>query len=77
MSEHRETANAAMDQAIPRLVGDIAAGRAEEVIFPTKTLHRVQRFCEKDKKVPCCRRRIGFSSGQTPGLNTHRVSPVK
>jgi hypothetical protein len=31
---------------------------------------------EKDTKVPCCRRRIAFSSGQTPGLNADRVSPV-
>ncbi len=31
---------------------------------------------EKIKSVPCCRRRSGFSSGQTPGLNTHRVTPV-
>ncbi|MFP4437575.1 MAG: hypothetical protein ACLFVO_10030 [Chloroflexaceae bacterium] len=30
MSENRETANAAMDQAIPRLAGDIASGRAED-----------------------------------------------
>jgi len=30
MREPRETATAAMDQAIPRLAGDIAAGRAEE-----------------------------------------------
>jgi hypothetical protein len=31
---------------------------------------------EKDKKVPCCRRRIGLPSGQTPGLPTHRVTRV-
>ncbi|MFP4438414.1 MAG: hypothetical protein ACLFVO_14320 [Chloroflexaceae bacterium] len=29
MSEHRETANAAMDQAIPCFAEDIASGRAE------------------------------------------------
>ncbi|MFP4438431.1 MAG: hypothetical protein ACLFVO_14405 [Chloroflexaceae bacterium] len=33
MSEYRETANAAMDQAIPRLAGDIASGRAEDSAF--------------------------------------------
>jgi hypothetical protein len=30
MSEPREMANAAMHQAIPRLMEDIASGRAEE-----------------------------------------------
>ncbi|MFP4438435.1 MAG: hypothetical protein ACLFVO_14425 [Chloroflexaceae bacterium] len=30
MSETRETVNVAMDQMIPRLVGDIACGRVEE-----------------------------------------------
>jgi hypothetical protein len=30
MSEHRETANAAIHQVISVLVGDIASGRAEE-----------------------------------------------
>jgi len=37
MNEHRETANAAMDQAIPHLAGDIASGRAEETILVSKT----------------------------------------
>jgi hypothetical protein len=37
MSEHRETANAAMDQAIPRLAGAIAAGRAEDSMLFHKT----------------------------------------
>ncbi|MFP4438770.1 MAG: hypothetical protein ACLFVO_16130 [Chloroflexaceae bacterium] len=36
MSEHRETANAAMHQAIPGLVGDIASGRAEDPIDAMK-----------------------------------------
>jgi hypothetical protein len=30
MSEHRETANAAMDPAILRLAGDITSGRTED-----------------------------------------------
>ncbi len=30
MNEHRETATAAMDQAIPCLAGDSASGRVEE-----------------------------------------------
>jgi hypothetical protein len=76
MSATRETANADMDQVIPRLVGDIASGRAEEVIFFTKMLHRVQHFCEKREKVPCCRRRIRIPSGETSSLLTHRVNPV-
>jgi hypothetical protein len=33
MSENRETANADMYQAISRLVGDIASGRAEQTIL--------------------------------------------
>jgi hypothetical protein len=33
MSDHRETVNAAMDQAIPCSAGDIASGRAEETIL--------------------------------------------
>ncbi|MFP4437058.1 MAG: hypothetical protein ACLFVO_07405, partial [Chloroflexaceae bacterium] len=37
MSEHRETANADMDQAIPRLAGDIASGRAEDSMLFHKT----------------------------------------
>jgi len=32
MSEHRETANADLHQAIPGLVGDIASGSAEDPI---------------------------------------------
>ena len=59
MSETRETANADMDQVIPRLMGDIASGRAEQ-----------------DKNVPCCRRRIGFSSGETSGLHGNRGTHV-
>jgi hypothetical protein len=58
MSEHRETANAAMYQAIPRLAGDIApfdyaqgrlwqGGRFHAF---SQKLHRMQVFCEKEKK---------------------------
>ncbi|MFP4436281.1 MAG: hypothetical protein ACLFVO_03460 [Chloroflexaceae bacterium] len=40
MSEIRETANAAMDQAIPHLAGDIASGRAEvTIVFHEKFAH--------------------------------------
>jgi hypothetical protein len=38
MSEHRETANAAMDQAIPHLAGDIASGRAEDSMLYHKNV---------------------------------------
>jgi len=37
MSEHRETANADMHQAIPRLVGNIASGRAEDSFSCSQT----------------------------------------
>jgi len=42
MSEHRETTNAAMDQAIPHLAADIASGRAEPDIL----------FFQKERKLP-------------------------
>jgi len=48
MSENRETATADMDQAIPRVAGDIASGRAEETSFFTNMLHFVQHVCEKE-----------------------------
>ncbi len=34
------------------------------------------RFPKKIENVPCCRRRSRLPSGQTSGLNVHRVSPV-
>ncbi|MFP4435855.1 MAG: hypothetical protein ACLFVO_01275 [Chloroflexaceae bacterium] len=40
MSEHCETANAAMDQAIPGLVADIASGRAEDSMLFVKKLKK-------------------------------------
>jgi hypothetical protein len=33
-------------------------------------------FYEKDKKVPCCRRRIGLAVGETLSLIVHRVTRV-
>ncbi len=33
-------------------------------------------FSKKIENVPCCRRRGRLPSGQTSGLNVHRVSPV-
>jgi hypothetical protein len=44
--------------------------------FFIKMLHCVQRFYEKEIKVPCCRRRFCRSPGETPGLINDRVSPV-
>ncbi|MFP4438072.1 MAG: hypothetical protein ACLFVO_12560 [Chloroflexaceae bacterium] len=38
MSEHRETANADVYQAIPRLAGDNASGRAEDPMLFHKTV---------------------------------------
>jgi hypothetical protein len=49
-------------------------GRFE--IFIIKNLHFVQIFYDKDKSVPCCRRRNRFS-GLASGRNRlHRVTPV-
>ncbi len=50
------------------------AGRKTPCFF-TKMLHCVQHFCEKDKNVPCCRRRIGLPSGEMSRLHAHRVTP--
>jgi hypothetical protein len=79
MSEKRETATADRYQTISRLAGVIASGRAEDIVsfsrnFGSSSQNFVKR---KDQQVPCCRRRIGFSPGETPGLMNHRVSPVK
>ncbi|MFP4439756.1 MAG: hypothetical protein ACLFVO_21135, partial [Chloroflexaceae bacterium] len=41
-----------------------------------KNLHEMQFFCAKDQKVPCCRRRIGISLGETSGLHINCVTPV-
>jgi hypothetical protein len=49
MREHRETANAAMAQAIPRLAGDIAVGRAEEPGSFPKKIHFVDFFGKRKR----------------------------
>ena len=51
------------------------AGRKIPCFF-TNMLHCVQHVCEKDKNVPCCRRRIWLPSGEIFRLNAHRVTPV-
>jgi len=43
MSETRETTSADMDQAIPRLAGDIASGRAEDSLKDEAGFHQVKR----------------------------------
>ncbi|MFP4437517.1 MAG: hypothetical protein ACLFVO_09740 [Chloroflexaceae bacterium] len=63
MSEHRETANAAMYLVIPRLARDIAVGRTEDSRLFQKKIHVVNLFVKKIKQVPCCRRRVCRSSG--------------
>jgi hypothetical protein len=84
MNEPRETANADVYQAIARSVKDIAPfddaqGRlwqgGMEHSFPEKVARRAT-FSGKDKKVPCCRRRICRSLGETSGLNADRVRRV-
>ena len=77
MSEKRETATADRYQTIPRLAGVIASGRAEDSLSCSHTICTLCKWCvNKKQNVPCCRRRFGCSSGQTPGLNAHRVTPV-
>jgi hypothetical protein len=44
MSEHREPANAAMDQTIPHLTGNIASGRAEDSMLFHKNVARCATF---------------------------------
>jgi hypothetical protein len=41
-------------------VGDIASGREEKTRSFSQKNSRREFFCEKDKKVPCCRRRSGL-----------------
>ncbi|MFP4436224.1 MAG: hypothetical protein ACLFVO_03175 [Chloroflexaceae bacterium] len=48
MRETRETVNAAMDQVIPRLVGDITSGRAEEEKVPCCR----RRLCRSPGEMP-------------------------
>jgi hypothetical protein len=77
MSETRETTTADMDQAIPRLVGDIASSRAEDIVSFSQKHSRCECFCEKEKSVPRCRRRLHRYREETARLNAHRVTPVK
>jgi len=61
---------------VTELKENCVSGRAEDSMLFHKKLHKVQLFVKKIEKVPRCRRRVGFSSGETFDLNTHRVSRV-
>ncbi|MFP4440437.1 MAG: hypothetical protein ACLFVO_24645 [Chloroflexaceae bacterium] len=76
MSEKHEPAGAAMDQAIRRLAGDIASGRAENPRSFSQKNSRCEFFCEKDQNVPRCRRRIGPFVPADAWFGTDRVTPV-
>jgi len=64
MSEHRETANAAMDLAISRLMGDIASGRAKE----TRSFSQKFSLCEKIKKHHAAAGESGFWGWHEAGI---------
>jgi hypothetical protein len=66
-----------MDQAIPRLVGDIASSRAEDIVSFAQKHSQRECFCAKEKSVPRCRRRLHRYREETARLNAHRVTPVK
>jgi len=66
MSEHRETANAAMQQTIPGLVGDIASGRAEETRSFSQKNSRCEFFCEKEKMYHAAAGESGFNRMKRP-----------
>jgi hypothetical protein len=44
--------------------------------FFIKILHAMQNFYEKDKKSTMLPQAVYVSSGETPGLMNHRVTPV-
>ncbi len=63
--------------AVTEPKGHFASGRMEDSILNlTNILHFVQNVRQKEHHIPCCRRRIGLSAGETSGLRTHRVSRV-
>jgi hypothetical protein len=53
-----------------------AAVRAGNSLSFSQKHSQRECFCEKDQKVPCCRRRICRPSGEMPGLYAHRVTCV-
>jgi hypothetical protein len=66
MSEQRETANTDMYQAIPRLAGDIASGRAEETRSFSQNNSRCELFCEKEKTYHAAVGESGFHRVKRP-----------
>jgi len=50
MSENRETTNTNMDQALPRLAGDIVSGRAEQDILLQAFWRCAPKCLQKIKK---------------------------
>jgi len=50
MSEPRETVNAAMQQTIPGLTGNIASGRAEDSRSFAQKNSLCEFFCAKEKR---------------------------
>ncbi len=85
MSEQRETATAAMQQAIPgfdggyrpirRRSGQAPAGR-KIYSFSQKCCTLCNIFVKKTDHVPRCRWRIGLPPGQMSSLCPHRVTRV-
>jgi len=55
---------------------NFASGRVEDSVFFTEMLHIVQHFCEKDKRIPCCRRRRLSLWEYMSDLYAHCVTPV-
>jgi hypothetical protein len=62
---------------VSALNASFASGRVELTIpFSRKFGMLCQIFVKKTENVPCCRRRIGASFDQTPGLYVHRVTRI-
>jgi hypothetical protein len=83
MSEKRETDNADVYQAIPRLAGaiapfDDAQGRLRQGGRFHSVSQKISRcdFFVKQKKVPCCCRRNRLPGRARVWSSPHRVTPV-
>jgi hypothetical protein len=62
---------------VSALNASFASGRVELTIpFSRKFGTTCQIFVKKTENVSCCRRRIGASFDQTPGLYVHRVTRI-
>jgi hypothetical protein len=66
MSETRETATADMQQAIPRLAGDIASDRAQETRSFSQKYSQRECFCEKEKTYHAAAGEAGFHRVKRP-----------